>query len=990
MRERCPGGQAKRRRFARVAAARSVLLAWAVALFSATILCAQDGTQAYVVRLREDAVIEHLRRLPAILSLRMNLQDDEAVRYRSQLLGRQGSIRRRIEAVSRAEIREQMDTVFNGFAVRMRPEDVAAVATLPEVAAVFPSVLYHKVLDAATPLVQVPAAWSDPRIRGEDNAGAGVKIGVIDTGIDINHLMLQDPALTPPAGYPLFTAPTLSCPNSDLLFTNSKVIVARNYVPLLKFPDLNCDAMDRNGHGTFVSGIAAGRRVQAPLASIAGVAPKAFLGSYKVFGTPGVNDNATSGAILKAIDDATKDGMDIINISLGAEIPLPPSLDPLAQAAAAAVSAGVTVVVAAGNFGPASGTITSPGTSPAVITVGTTSNSRLLATQLLVSGTLAVPLELQMIATANSNGPVIDSDIGPAQFTDVISVDSSGSACGVLPFASLSQRMVLIRRGGCSFETKILNAALAGAAAVVIYNNLSQQPAVRMNVLTAKQIPSVMIGNAEGTTLASYLAAAGAGATGTLAAKLQATAPNQMTDFSAAGPSSDFGIKPDLVAPGENIYSSEQRNFPAGEQFSATGFGINSGTSFSSPMVAGAAALVKQASPGFTPAQIKSALVQTASKSVTPFAGGVSGVLAFGNGLMDVAAALATPATVSPVSITFGTNSPGSILNQSVSLSVQNVSGVTDSFTLSQQASAGSAPVVLTPTPASFTLGPGATTVVSILSTSSQPITGTVEGFLTLRSQNIGRTLTIPYWGNFLLPRISNNGVVNTASLTAGPGRVAPGSLISIFGVQMTPGVTAAASSIPLPTSLAGIRVLFSGIEEPAPLLYVSPTQITAQVPQGLAGSTVTTLQVVFNGVASASALVTLAATGPGIFAVNQAGTGRGAVLHAANHREVTSRNPAKPGEILEVFVNGLGPTSPSVATGQAASSNPRSVVLVPPTATLGAVAAPVQAATLLPSFVGIYQVNIEVPADAPAGEIPLFLISNGVPSNPVTVSIGR
>ena len=967
------------------------MLALAVALFSATMLSAQDGTQSYVVRLREDAVIDHLRRLPSILSRRMNLQDDEAVRYRSQLLGRQGSMRRRIEAVSRAEIREQMDTVFNGFAVRMRPEDVAAVASLPEVAEVFPSVLYHKVLDAATPLVQVPAAWSDPRIGGEVNAGAGVRIGVIDTGIDLNHPMFQDPSLIPPVGFPLFTTPTTSCPNSDQLFTNSKVIVARNYVHLLEFPDLNCDAMDREGHGTFVSGIAAGRRAQAPLASIAGVVPKAFLGSYKVFGTPGVNDNATLGAILKAIDDATKDGMDIINMSLGAEISLPLSLDPLAQAAAAAVNAGVTVGVAAGNTGPGSGTITSPGTSLAVITVGATSNARLLATQLSVFGTLPAPPELQAIAVANSNGPAIVSNIGPAQFTDVITVDASGSACGVLPFASLSQRMVLIRRGGCSFETKILNAAIAGATAVVIYNNLIQQPGIRMNVLTAKQIPSVMIGNAEGINLAAYLAAAGAGASGTLAAKQQATAPNQVPGFSAAGPSSDFGIKPDLVAPGENIYSSEQRNFPAGEQFSATGFGINSGTSFSSPMVAGAAALVKQASPGFTPAQIKSALVQTASKSVTPFAGGVSGVLAFGNGLMDVAAALATPATVSPVSISFGTNAPGGILNRSASLSIQNVSGVADSFTLSQQASAGSAPVILTPTQASFTLGASglsATTVVSVLATSSQPIIGTVEGFLTLRSQNTGRTLTIPYWGNFLLPSVSNNGVVNTASLTAGPGRVAAGSLISIFGAQMTPGVVAAASSIPLPTSLAGIRVLIGGTE--APLLYVSPAQITAQVPQGLAGSTLTILQIVFNGVTSASAFVTLAATGPGIFTINQTGTGRGAVLHSANHREVTSRNPAKPGEILEVFVNGLGPTSPSVATGQAASSSPLSVVLVPPTAALGDLAATVHSATLLPSFVGIYQVSIEVPASAPAGEIPLFLISNGVISNRVTVSIGR
>ncbi|MBI2820547.1 MAG: S8 family serine peptidase [Acidobacteria bacterium] len=960
--------------------------------FSGEVLSAQEQTQAYLVRLRDDAVIDHLRRQPTFLSRRMNLQNDEAVRYRSQLLARQESVRRRIEAISSAEIRGQMDTVFNGFAVRLRPEDVAVVESLPEVAQVIPSVLYHKVLDAAAPLVQVPAAWSDPRIGGEANAGAGVKIGVIDTGIDINHPMFQDPSLTPPSGFPRFTESTSSCSNSDQQFTNSKVIVARNYVNLLASLDLNCDAMDRDGHGTFVSGIAAGRGVQGPLVNIAGVAPKAFLGNYKVTGTPGFNDDASQSAIIKAIDDATKDGMDIINLSLGADLQLHPSIDPLAQAVAAAVNAGVTVVVAAGNGGPATGTITSPGTSPAAITVGATTNSRLLATPLLVSGSVPVPPQLQVIAFLISNGPPITSDIGPAQLTDIITMDASSTACVSLPAASLTGQIALIRRGGCSFETKILNATLAGAIAVVVYNNQFQQPPTPMDVGSAVLIPSVMIGNTEGTALASFLVAAGSAATGTLVAQQQAfpIAANRVASFSSAGPSKDFGIKPDLVAPGVNIYSAAQRNFPAGELYDATGFGSANGTSFSSPLVAGAAALVKQVFqqiiPEPTPAQIKSALVQTAVPVVTPFADGVSGVLAYGNGLMDVAAALASPATVSPASISFGSNTPGSSLNQTTNISITNVSAATDIFTITAPVSLIGSVVTLTAIPSSFNLASGATTGVAIMATSSQPITGTVEGILMLQSQNTGRTLTIPYWGNFLLPSITNNGIVNAASFGSGPTRVAAGSLVSIFGTQMTASSATAASSIPLPTSLAGIRVLMDGKE--APLLFVSPTQIYAQVPQELAGRTLSTAQVIFNGVASPIAPLTLAPTSPGIFAVNQNGTGRGAVLHSNSHRVVTSRDPAKRGEFLEVYVNGLGATNPSVATGQAAPSNPLATVIIPPTALLGNVAATVHFAGLAPAFVGLYQVTIEVPSNAPLGEVPLSLTSNGVASNVVTVSI--
>jgi uncharacterized protein (TIGR03437 family) len=520
---------------------------------------------------------------------------------------------------------------------------------------------------------------------------------------------------------------------------------------------------------------------------------------------------------------------------------------------------------------------------------------------------------------------------------------------------------------------------------VVVYNHQANQAAISMSVGFSTQIPSVMIGNAEGVALAQYLA--GASAQATLRSQQQAFAatPNHVAAFSSAGPSSDFGIKPDLVAPGVSIYSAAQRNYPAGEGYDASGFLMANGTSFSAPMVAGAAALVKKAFPAFTPSQIKSALMHTAARNTSPASEGVAGVLAAGNGALDVAAALNAPATIAPASISFGVNAPGAIINSATNLTVTNVTAASDIFSVAAVASSGSAPFSVTISPPSLIVAGGTTAVVTVLATTPQSLAGAVEGIIELRSQNTGRTLAVPYWGA-LQPEINSGGVLNAASFSSGPARVAAGSLISIFGSQMTPGGTAHASAIPLPEALAGTRVLIGGVA--APLLFVSPSQINAQVPAELAGRTISAVQVVTNGVA-APAPILLAPTGPGIFTVNQSGSGRGAVLHASTHALVTPESPARRGEILEVYVNGLGSTTPAFGTNEASPSNPPAATNISPTALLGAVLAPVRFAGLAPSFVGLYQVNIEVPANAPTGEVVLILQSNGVPSNAVTISIG-
>ena len=951
-------------------------------------LGAQGQLRNYIVLLRERPVAAYLKENQAASFGKAALEGPAASSYREHLRDGQSAVKLRIEAMPGSRVRAQMDTVFNGMAVTLRDEDVAAVANLPEVGEIFPFVQYHKALDTALPLASLPAAWDDPSIGGETNAGRGVRIGVIDTGIDVNHPMFEDASLTPPAGFPKSTDPTDDCAAQDMKYTNSKVIVARNYVRLLDAFDPNCDAEDRDGHGTFVAGIAAGRRVTTPLASIAGAAPKAFLGSYKTFGTPGQNDTATNAAIIKAIDDAVRDGMDIINLSLGAPADNPPDRDPIALAVRTADEAGVTVVVAAGNEGPGTGTVSSPGISPHAITTGAATNSRYFANPFVIVSP-SPPAELEKVGALPGNGPAITGTIGPAELLDVQTLDGTGSACS--PFApnTIQGRLAFIRRGECNFSIKIQNAFSAGAIAAILYNNQPGQPPVLMDVADVTQIPAAMIGNTEGVALKQFLAAAGAAVEVSLGAEQQAipTPANRVAEFSAEGPSTDFGIKPDLVAPGTSIYGAFQRNDPTGAQFAESGFGASSGTSFAAPLVAGAAALVKQARPQFSPEQIRSALINTATKVVTSSSGGAAGVLAQGNGLLNAAAAVRPPATASPVSISFGPQPPGTLLNSISSLRVTNTQASADAFTVSFTALRGAGRHTVTVSPASFSLAVGDSQTLFVTAASTQPLNETLEGYLTIQSVNTNQSITVSYWGTFLRPSVNPEGVVNAASFARGPIGASAGGLVSIFGTNLA-NETAAAVSLPLPTSLGGVRVEIDGTD--APLLFVSPSQINAQVPVEVSGRSIATLTVLLNGVTSSSTLLTVAPAAPGIFTVNQSGRGRGAVLRASDFSPLTEQRPARAGEILSVFATGLGSVTPSVESGEPASSSTLSVTRITPSATLGGISVPVSFSGLAPSFVGLYQVNIEVPEGLTSGPQPLVITSNTVASNPVTVEVGR
>jgi uncharacterized protein (TIGR03437 family) len=227
-------------------------------------------------------------------------------------------------------------------------------------------------------------------------------------------------------------------------------------------------------------------------------------------------------------------------------------------------------------------------------------------------------------------------------------------------------------------------------------------------------------------------------------------------------------------------------------------------------------------------------------------------------------------------------------------------------------------------------------------------------------------------------------GIVNGASYAGGA--LAPGSIVSLFGRKLSTS-TATATSLPLSTSLGGIRVQVGGVE--MPLFYTGEGQINAQLPFELTPNT--RPQVVVKGAdfVTAAETITVAAARPGIFTLSQDGKGQGAILDSQG-RVVDSNNPAAAGEVVAVYCTGLGATNPAVSSGQPApGQEPLARVTVPVEATVGGKPARVQFAGLAPGFVGLYQVNVQIPEGlSPGASVTVVLRQNDTRGNPVALAV--
>jgi subtilisin family serine protease len=296
---------------------------------------------------------------------RLNLRAPASVRYLRSLQAAQRTLAARIRTrIPEAQIRWRYQVTLNGMAVAVPRDRLAALQATTGIT-VWPTARYHALLDRTPQQIGAPAVWG-PTLA---TAGQGMKIAIIDDGLDRSHVFFNPAGYAYPPGFP----------KGNTEYTTAKVIVARAFAPASntwKYARTPFDPVNSE-HATNVAGIAAGdhdtiANVGGNRVRVSGVAPAAYLGNYKVLTVPtsdfGLDGNAPE--IAAAIEQAVKDGMDVLNLSLG-EPEIEPTRDIVVKAIDGAAEAGVVTVVAAGNgFGEAGrGGIGSPANAPAAITV---------------------------------------------------------------------------------------------------------------------------------------------------------------------------------------------------------------------------------------------------------------------------------------------------------------------------------------------------------------------------------------------------------------------------------------------------------------------------------------------------------------------------------------------------------------------------------------------------------------------------------------------
>ena len=371
--------------------------AWAGVVLWAWFASAQMVPDRYVVELTQP---------PLGAAVRTKGKDALSDPHRA-ILTEQARVRRAIES-QRGRVTASVDSLMNALLVTLPGQSPSVLASIPGVKKVYPVQEVHLHLDRALGLHRVPTAWT--LLGGKDQAGAGLKIAILDTGVSPDHPGFQDSSLPFPPGFPRGSS------EQNLKLTNHKIIVARSYEDIYRLTEPD-DANDRVGHGTAVAMCAAGVTNTGPRATITGVAPKAWIGSYKVFP---LKRNASSDAILKALDDALSDGMDVINMSFGSLFQ-DTGPDALYSVALDRLkNFGVMVVVSVGNHGSALNSLTNISTLPSVISVGAMRNDRVFSDSLTVAG--------ETYLAQAGTGPRPLSAVKGAVF-DVEAIDPTGLLC---------------------------------------------------------------------------------------------------------------------------------------------------------------------------------------------------------------------------------------------------------------------------------------------------------------------------------------------------------------------------------------------------------------------------------------------------------------------------------------------------------------------------------------------------------------------------------
>lgn len=502
--------------------------------------------------------------------------------------------------------------IFNGVALSIKGTDVDDLLSSGvvkrihnnDIVTVEPPVDDEKTKDSneITPFMMdsVPFLGIDD-LHKEGLDGKGIKVGVLDTGIDYNH-----PDLT--NVYKGFRAENGDAKNQDINSTIGWDYIDGDADPMEATyndwlasgePEFNSIGNPYyTAHGTHVSGTIAGtgENSEAEI-SVLGVAPKVELYSYRVLGKYGSGSTA---GIIAAIEKSVKDGMDVINMSLGSSGNNGP-FDSLVTAVNNATLAGVVTVISNGNSGPDSYTVGSPGTAQLPIAVGASSVDINVQRYELSIGDLNINSYLVSPSYKYNLKELLNKELDIVYCGLGYPEDFEGK--------DLKGKIALVDRGILTFVDKSNNAADAGADAVIIANNT-----------TENEIP--FIGEGTGANILSITQDEGKALKDVLENKLTIVENeptlvkgDEVTSFSSVGPvSQTYEIRPDVVAPGSSVYSAVPEyindNDASVEDYSVA-YQRMSGTSMAAPHIAGIAALILQNNPDYSPVDVKNAIMNT-------------------------------------------------------------------------------------------------------------------------------------------------------------------------------------------------------------------------------------------------------------------------------------------------------------------------------------------------------------------------------------------
>ena len=740
----------------------------------------------------------------------------------NQLKGRQAAF---VDAVRSRHIPHdelfRTQIVLNGVALRVAPADIKHLESLTGVVSVKFLPLERQSNITSVPFIGAPEVWTGAGALGLpfDATGSGVRLGIIDTGIDYQHPdfggsgKLADYQKN---GDRTHINARSAADGGGFYFPTAKVVGGKDFVGDLyngannPIPDPN--PMDCNGHGTHVAGTAAGLGVKSdgtafnsvydPIPDYngfrigPGVAPGAQLYALRVFGCGG-GTNVLTQAIEWAMDPDgdgdPSDHLDVINMSLGSPLGFPSDVD--AVAADTAAEAGVIVVAAAGNDGDAFFTNGSPAAGKHVISVAAIVDSG--RPGVLLNETSPAVNEFAASASAFTNPDASTPPSVAGQSGDIVLVNDGSVApsegCSAAYVNNVAGKIALIDRGDCAFTDKVTNAQSNGAIAVIVVDNTDNAVAVTMGGTPAVPItiPAISISNLAGALLKVQV---GAGGDVTVALNA-ANAGDTFASFSSRGPVGDFDgsirLKPDLAAPGLNIPSA-QTGVTCNDSVLSSGcitpalggyipggqLLVLSGTSMATPHTAGMMAILRQLYPDASADELKARAMNTAAHDVTVGADGSGarfGARSVGSGRIDVALAASGAITMandddtSATSVTFDREpvlptvsthnvriSNHSNAQQTVDLEIGDI----DAAPGIQFAVAG---------PASITLQPEADAIVPI---TMAPTPAQMKRF---RDPTIAgtSTLPIPGFGSITLPRTFLNEKSSLLKLSQGGVEVA-------------------------------------------------------------------------------------------------------------------------------------------------------------------------------------------------------------------------